>query len=305
MAGGEDDLSLVANLTSVQRRALHAIDVTTRTGLAEPVTPLPDRLDGAGREALARIQAQAEIHDGHSSKSPEEAAAIAQAVRQLLAQTATWTDARGTSRLLTQDDILIITPYNAQAAALTEVLPGFRIGTVDKFQGQEAPISIYSMATSLSCRRTTRDGVPIQSQPPERRNEPSPMRSCCRREPAHSACALPDAPADAARERARSARGDRLDVTLSHASSGDSRWGRLSTARHQPHAAVVRISGAWTATTTAGPANGKVDCRRPPGGRAAVTRSLVLPGRSGRDRDRLLTQGHQGRGGIGWLSPAE
>ena len=88
-------------------------------------------------------------------------------------------------------------------------------------------------------------------------------------------------------------------------SSGDSRWGRLSTARHQPHAAVVRISGAWTATTTAGPANGKVDCRRPPGGRAAVTISRVLPGRSGRDRDRLLTQGHQGRGGIGWLSPAE
>ena len=57
----DDDLSLVANLTSVQRRALHAIDVTTRIGLAEPVTPLPDRLDGAGREALARIQAQAEI----------------------------------------------------------------------------------------------------------------------------------------------------------------------------------------------------------------------------------------------------
>ena len=57
----EDDLSLVANLTSVQRRALHAIDVTTRTGLAEPVTPLPDRLDGVGREALACIHAQAEI----------------------------------------------------------------------------------------------------------------------------------------------------------------------------------------------------------------------------------------------------
>ena len=32
--------------------------------------------------------------------------------------------------------------------ALADVLPGFRIGTVDKFQGQEAPISIYSMATS-------------------------------------------------------------------------------------------------------------------------------------------------------------
>ena len=112
-----------------------------------PFTPQPSvagepPFDGAGIRFLPVP------HDGHSSKSPEEAAAIAQAVRQLLAQTATWTDARGTSRLLTQDDILIITPYNAQAAALTEVLPGFRIGTVDKFQGQEAPISIYSMATS-------------------------------------------------------------------------------------------------------------------------------------------------------------
>ena len=87
-------------------------------------------------------------HDGHSSESPEEAAAIAAAVRQLLAQGARWTDAWGTSRPLTQGDILIITPYNAQAAALSAVLPGFRIGTVDKFQGQEAPVSIYSMATS-------------------------------------------------------------------------------------------------------------------------------------------------------------
>ena len=37
-----------------------------------------------------------------------------------------------------------------QVRALSELLPGFRIGTVDKFQGQEAPISIYSMATSSS-----------------------------------------------------------------------------------------------------------------------------------------------------------
>ena len=57
----EDDLSLVAGLSSRQRRALNTIDVTTRTGLAEPAEPLPDRLDGAGPEALARIEAQAEI----------------------------------------------------------------------------------------------------------------------------------------------------------------------------------------------------------------------------------------------------
>ena len=57
----DDDLSLVANLTGVQRHALQAFGVTTRTGLAKPATRLPDRIDGAGREALARIRAQAEI----------------------------------------------------------------------------------------------------------------------------------------------------------------------------------------------------------------------------------------------------
>ena len=98
--------------------------------------------DGAG------IRFVAVPHDGHSSDSPEEAAAIAFQVRRMLARGSTWTDAQGTRRPLTQDDILILTPYNAQVAALTDALPGLRIGTVDKFQGQEAPISIYSMATS-------------------------------------------------------------------------------------------------------------------------------------------------------------
>ena len=112
----------------------------------------------AGRETLAvegeppfdgaGIRFGAVPHDGHSSESSEEAAAIAEAVRRLLARGARWTDEQGRSRLLTQDDILITTPYNAQVAVLTEAFPGFRIGTVDKFQGQEAPVSIYSMATS-------------------------------------------------------------------------------------------------------------------------------------------------------------
>ena len=47
------------------------------------------------------------------------------------------------------DDILIVAPYNAQVSALAQRLPvGARIGTVDKFQGQEAPVVFYSMATS-------------------------------------------------------------------------------------------------------------------------------------------------------------
>ena len=57
----EDDLALVANLTSRQRRALHAIDVTTRGGLADPSPPLPEQLDGVSPVSLARVQAQAAI----------------------------------------------------------------------------------------------------------------------------------------------------------------------------------------------------------------------------------------------------
>ncbi|MBX2898580.1 MAG: hypothetical protein KF775_02960 [Cyclobacteriaceae bacterium] len=44
--------------------------------------------------------------------------------------------------------MLIIAPFNAQVSALTEKLPDMRIGTVDKFQGQAAPVVIYSMAAS-------------------------------------------------------------------------------------------------------------------------------------------------------------
>jgi superfamily I DNA and/or RNA helicase len=45
-------------------------------------------------------------------------------------------------------DILIIAPYNAQVAALKSRLPEAHIGTVDKFQGQEAPVVICSLTTS-------------------------------------------------------------------------------------------------------------------------------------------------------------
>ena len=49
---------------------------------------------------------------------------------------------------LVLSDILIIAPYNAQVFELQTRLPGARVGTLDKFQGQEAPLVIYSMTTS-------------------------------------------------------------------------------------------------------------------------------------------------------------
>ena len=46
------------------------------------------------------------------------------------------------------NDIMIVAPYNAQVALIAGRLPGARVGTVDKFQGQEAPVVFYSMTTS-------------------------------------------------------------------------------------------------------------------------------------------------------------
>ena len=89
-------------------------------------------------------------HSGQTSDSTEEAEEIAFRVRDLLDSGPTYVDASGAIHPLDENDVLIITPYNAQVKALGEALPGFRIGTVDKFQGQEASISIYSMATSSS-----------------------------------------------------------------------------------------------------------------------------------------------------------
>jgi uncharacterized protein len=86
-------------------------------------------------------------HEGNRSWSIGEVRVVDDMVRGLIGKD--WTDRYGQTRPLTLDDILVVTPYNAQVAKLTEALPdGAGVGTVDKFQGQEAPVVIYSMATS-------------------------------------------------------------------------------------------------------------------------------------------------------------
>ena len=67
-------------------------------------------------------------------------------MRELTAQLLT--DVDRPERQLGFDDILVVTPYNLQVRKLTECLPGLRVGTVDKFQGQQAPVVIYSMCAS-------------------------------------------------------------------------------------------------------------------------------------------------------------
>jgi predicted RecB family nuclease len=88
-------------------------------------------------------------HAGNQNESSEEVARVAELVSGLLGSGATWTNKAGKTIALKLTDILVVAPYNAQVAALAGKLPdGARVGTVDKFQGQEAPVVFYSMATS-------------------------------------------------------------------------------------------------------------------------------------------------------------
>ena len=87
-------------------------------------------------------------HVGSETESPEEARQVAAVVRALVASGSSWTDKHGEEHPLRYEDVLVVAPYNAQVGAIQRELPEARVGTVDKFQGQEAPVSIYSMTSS-------------------------------------------------------------------------------------------------------------------------------------------------------------
>jgi predicted RecB family nuclease len=87
-------------------------------------------------------------HAGNQNSAPEEAECVRDLVNDILGDGTTWVDRNGVEQPLTLEDILIVAPYNAQVHEIQDRLPGARVGTVDKFQGQEAPIAIYSMTTS-------------------------------------------------------------------------------------------------------------------------------------------------------------
>jgi uncharacterized protein len=108
------------------------------------------RLDGDTPFAGAGLFLVEVPHEGNQSRSNEEIDAVAHIVRHLLAGTQ-WTDQEGRTRPLEPSDVLVVAPYNAQVSALRRTLAPLgvtRVGTVDKFQGQEAPIVIYSCTAS-------------------------------------------------------------------------------------------------------------------------------------------------------------
>ncbi len=87
-------------------------------------------------------------HEGNRNSSAEEVEAVARIVEGLLRPEVRWFYSTGNSRGLREEDILLVAPYNAQVADLCARLPKMRVGTVDKFQGQEAAVLIYSLTTS-------------------------------------------------------------------------------------------------------------------------------------------------------------
>ena len=86
-------------------------------------------------------------HDGNIQQSDEEVEQVKTIFNEMLGRPYTASD--GTTKQLSLENFLFIAPYNAQVRALQAALPdGARVGSVDKFQGQEAPVCILSLCSS-------------------------------------------------------------------------------------------------------------------------------------------------------------
>jgi uncharacterized protein len=109
------------------------------------------RISGSGMFDGAGLWLMPVGHDGNQHESPEEVDAVERIIGTLTRAGVEWYDAKdGAAKPLTAGDVLVVAAYNAQVDALRDRLApkGVRVGTVDKFQGQEAAVVIYSMAAS-------------------------------------------------------------------------------------------------------------------------------------------------------------
>ena len=111
-----------------------------------------------------------------------------------------WHDKDGASRPIALDDMIVVAPYNAQVAeiqAALEARVGRRgnVGTVDKFQGREGVVAIYSMASSSREDSPARHGLPVLAQSARRRHLAGALRrdrSSRRRRCCEAGCRTPE-----------------------------------------------------------------------------------------------------------------
>jgi uncharacterized protein len=111
-------------------------------GLERQAIDAPVPFSGAGLWFVAVM------HEANQSYSVEEVTRVAGILDYLTQPGTGWVDRHGKRRPLTHDDILIVAPYNDQVNRIRDRVPSARVGTVDKFQGQEAAAVIYAMMTS-------------------------------------------------------------------------------------------------------------------------------------------------------------
>lgn len=109
------------------------------------------RIGGDGEWSGSGLRWVAVEHSGNSNGSAEEAAKVVEIIRSLIGRE--WIDASGTPRILGPAHFRVVSPFNAHRLLIEEHLraagvSGVPVGTVDKFQGQQAPVSIYTMASS-------------------------------------------------------------------------------------------------------------------------------------------------------------
>jgi predicted RecB family nuclease len=108
--------------------------------------------EGQGTEFGTGLRWLRAEHDGCSTSSVAEVELVHAEVRRLLGTT--WTDQNGAQRPLTVEDVLVVAPYNDHVALLRERFDadpttcGLLVGSVDKFQGREAAVVFFTMATS-------------------------------------------------------------------------------------------------------------------------------------------------------------
>ncbi len=105
-------------------------------------------LEGKTKYKKPGIYFEPVVHSGNQNCSLEEVEKVKEIVKELLASELIWINGRKEKEEVFAHNIKIITPYNAQVNELQKALEDIQIGTVDRFQGQEAPIIILSMATS-------------------------------------------------------------------------------------------------------------------------------------------------------------
>ncbi len=138
----EETWRLHPDICAFTSEAFYEERLSSRFGLDQQQVISEGPISGTGLR-LAPVS-----HHGNQSSSDEEADAVAALVSSLVDSRSYWVNQHGAENPITLEDVLIIAPYNAQVFKVQERLPGARVGTVDKFQGQEAPVVIYTMATS-------------------------------------------------------------------------------------------------------------------------------------------------------------